>query len=337
MELNDETDTLDALEMSLARCEHRIGYAFQSKEYLREALTHASGAVHRLASNERMEFLGDAILGKVVCKHLFLKYPQYLEGDLTKIKSVVVSRQTCAKISQRLGLHEFLIVGKGMAACPTTPPSLLADVFESLIAAIELDGGPEEAERFIHRHVIPEIELAVAGEIEGNYKSLLQQYAQRVLGATPAYQLLQEKGPDHSKSFKIASQIAGNLFPPAWGRNKKEAEQRAARNALSELRANDGFSKATAAASSEEDAAAPASEESLSPCDGAHAACDLSQELPEAAPEASAEPAMADILADVETPESSPEASLVGEDQGIDWPTYTATSPASESDERVPE
>jgi ribonuclease-3 len=200
-------------------------------------LTHASGAAHRLASNERLEFLGDAILGKAVCKHLFLKYPQYLEGDLTKIKSIVVSRQTCAKISIRLGLHEFLIVGKGMASCPTTPPSLMADVFESLIAAIELDGGPEEAERFIHRHVIPEIELAVAGEIEGNYKSLLQQYAQRVLTATPAYQLLQEKGPDHSKSFKVAAQIAGELYPPAWGRNKKEAEQRAARNALAELRA----------------------------------------------------------------------------------------------------
>ncbi|MBW3598497.1 MAG: ribonuclease III [Planctomycetes bacterium] len=241
MNLIQETDTLDPLSASLARCERRIGYVFHSKDQLREALTHASGAVHRLASNERMEFLGDAILGKVVCKHLFLKYPQYLEGDLTKIKSIVVSRQTCAKISQRLRLQEFLIVGKGMASCPTTPPSLLADVFESLIAAIELDGGPEEAERFIHRHVIPEIELAVAGEIEGNYKSLLQQYAQRVMSATPAYQLLQEKGPDHSKTFKVAAEIGGELYPPAWGRNKKEAEQRAARNALSELRAIDGF------------------------------------------------------------------------------------------------
>jgi ribonuclease-3 len=232
-----ETDTEDALETLFARCERRLGYTFQNRDHLREALTHASGAVHRLASNERLEFLGDAILGKAVCKHLFLKYPQYLEGDLTKIKSIVVSRQTCAKISIRLGLHEFLIVGKGMASCPTTPPSLMADVFESLIAAIELDGGPEEAEHFIHRHVIPEIELAVAGEIEGNYKSLLQQYAQRVLTATPAYQLLQEKGPDHNKSFKVAAQIAGELYPPAWGRNKKEAEQRAARNALAELRA----------------------------------------------------------------------------------------------------
>ncbi len=246
MNFSDDVESLDALAESLARCEQRLGYVFQNKDHLREALTHASGAVHRLASNERLEFLGDAILGKVVCKHLFLKYPQYLEGDLTKIKSTVVSRQTCAKISQRLGLGEFLIVGKGMASCPTTPPSLMADVFESLIAAIELDGGPLEAERFIHRHVIPEIELAVAGEIEGNYKSLLQQYAQRVLGATPAYQMLEEKGPDHCKSFKVAALIAGELYPPAWGRNKKEAEQRAARNALSELRAKNSASPVVA-------------------------------------------------------------------------------------------
>jgi ribonuclease-3 len=276
-----EVDAPNALENLLARCERRLGYVFQNKENLREALTHASGAVHRLASNERLEFLGDAILGKVVCKHLFLKYPQYLEGDLTKIKSVVVSRQTCAKISQRLGLQEFLIVGKGMASCPTTPTSLMADVFESLIAAIELDGGSEEAERFIHRHVIPEIELAVAGEIEGNYKSLLQQYAQRVLGATPAYQLMQEKGPDHNKSFKVVAQIAGDYFPPAWGRNKKEAEQRAARNALSELRSNDGDSLVTpladgkaiappqenGAASTAEDAVASPEEESPTTAD----------------------------------------------------------------------
>jgi ribonuclease III len=265
MNLLEEADAVDSLASLLARCERRIGYVFTSKDQLREALTHASGAVHRLASNERMEFLGDAILGKVVCKHLFLQYPQYLEGDLTKIKSIVVSRQTCAKISQRLRLQEFLIVGKGMASCPTTPQSLMADVFESLIAAIELDGGPEEAERFIHRHVIPEIELAVAGEIEGNFKSLLQQYAQRALGATPAYQLLEEKGPDHSKTFKVAAEIGGDLYPPAWGRSKKEAEQRAARNAMSELRASDGFTKegpppadADAAAESEDaDSLAP--------------------------------------------------------------------------------
>jgi ribonuclease-3 len=219
----------------LAKCEHRIGYEFRDKALLVSALTHASGAQHRLASNERLEFLGDAILGAMVCETLFRQYPEYLEGDLTKIKSVVVSRQTCAKISEALGLQEFLILGKGMTMHPNVPPSLLADVFESLLAAIYLDGGDAAAREFIQRYINPEIELAATGELGGNYKSLLQQLAQRESGATPTYQLMDEKGPDHSKCFKISAQIGRTRFQAAWGRNKKEAEQRAARNALSEL------------------------------------------------------------------------------------------------------
>jgi ribonuclease-3 len=216
-------------------CERRIGYVFNDKSFLQAALTHASGAVHRLGSNERLEFLGDAILGAVVCEILFHQYPEYLEGDLTKVKSIVVSRSTCAKLSAELGLEEFLVLGKGMTTHPKIPPSLLADVFESLIAAIHLDGGHEAARRFIERFAGPEIERAVAGEIGGNYKSNLQQLAQKEFGLTPVYQLLDEKGPDHSKCFKISAQIGRNRYQPAWGRNKKEAEQRAARNALSEL------------------------------------------------------------------------------------------------------
>ncbi len=104
----------DAQVPEMERCERRIGYTFRDKSLLTAALTHASGAQHRLASNERLEFLGDAILGAVVCELLYRQYPDYLEGDLTKIKSVVVSRQTCAKISEALGLQEFLILGKGM-------------------------------------------------------------------------------------------------------------------------------------------------------------------------------------------------------------------------------
>jgi ribonuclease III len=216
-------------------CERRIGYVFNDKSLLQAALTHASGAVHRLGSNERLEFLGDAILGAVVCEILFHQYPEYLEGDLTKVKSVVVSRSTCAKLSAELGLEEFLVLGKGMTTHPKIPPSLLADVFESMIAAIHLDGGHEAARRFIERFAGPEIERAVNGEIGGNYKSSLQQLAQKDFGLTPVYQLLDEKGPDHSKCFKISAQIGRNRYQPAWGRNKKEAEQRAARNALSEL------------------------------------------------------------------------------------------------------
>ncbi len=217
------------------RCERRIGYTFGDKALLLEALTHASGADHRLASNERLEFLGDAILGAVVCELLFAQYPEYQEGGLTKIKSAVVSRQTCAKISEALGLQEFLIVGKGMASGQSIPPSLLADVFESLVAAIYLDGGNDASSRFIQEYIGPEIELAAAGELGGNYKSLLQQFAQREFANTPTYQLLDEKGPDHRKCFKIAALVGSTQYQAAWGRNKKEAEQRAACNALAEL------------------------------------------------------------------------------------------------------
>ena len=115
------------------------------------------------------------------------------------------------------------------------PPSLLADVFESLTAAIYLDGGDTSVRDFITRYIGPEIELAATGELGGNYKSLLQQMAQRENGSTPTYHLLDEKGPDHSKCFKIAAQIGRSQYAAAWGRNKKEAEQRAARNALAEL------------------------------------------------------------------------------------------------------
>jgi ribonuclease III len=225
----------DAQNTEIERCERRIGYVFRDKGLLIAALTHASGAQHRLASNERLEFLGDAILGAVVCEALYVQYPDYLEGDLTKVKSVVVSRQTCAKISEALGLQEFLILGKGMSTHPNVPPSLLADVFESLAAAIYLDGGDASAREFIQRFMEPEIELAAAGELGGNYKSLLQQLAQRENGSTPTYQLLDEKGPDHSKCFKVSAQIGHMQYQAAWGRNKKEAEQRAARNALAEL------------------------------------------------------------------------------------------------------
>ena len=239
MSSDDSGGSVPPLSSLLATCEERIGYSFVNKNLLQAALTHASGAEHRLASNERLEFLGDAILGQVVCEYLFHQYPQYLEGDLTKIKSVVVSRQTCAKISESLGMQEFLILGKGMITHPSVPSSLLADVFESLVAAIYLDGGHQAARDFVERHIGPEIELAAGGETGSNYKSMLQQLAQREHGTTPTYQLLDEKGPDHSKCFKIAAQVGNSRYQAAWGRNKKEAEQRAARNALHEMTGQD--------------------------------------------------------------------------------------------------
>lgn len=228
-----DADARDKLEL----CERRIGHIFNDKMLLYAALTHASGAGHRLASNERLEFLGDAILGAIVCELLYHQFPEYLEGDLTRIKSVVVSRQTCAKIGEALRLQDCLFVGKGVLSNPVVPPSLLADAFESLVAAVYLDGGMVAACRFVTAHIVPEVALAATGDFSGNYKSYLQQFSQREFGVTPTYQLIDEQGPDHSKCFQVAAVIGAKSFEPAWGRNKKEAEQRAACNALTELNA----------------------------------------------------------------------------------------------------
>lgn len=216
-------------------CQTRIGYRFEDPELLRSALTHASGAVNRLASNERMEFLGDSVLGFTICEWLFKQHVEYLEGELTQIKSAVVSRRVCARVSRDLGLEECLILGKGMQLATGVPKSLLSDVYEAIIAAVYLDGGFDAAREFILRSVHDELQQAVIGHSIGNYKSALQQLSQRDHGAAPAYRLLSESGPDHSKMFQIAAEIKKRMFTPAWGRTKKDAEQRAAGNALAEL------------------------------------------------------------------------------------------------------
>ena len=194
MSANAQAVPPDDFSAVLDECQRRVGHQFRDLGLLKAALTHASGAEHRLASNERLEFLGDAILGSIVCDLLYRRFPDYLEGDLTKIKSVVVSRQTCAKISRAMGMEGCLILGKGMITHPSVPPSLLADVFESLVAAIYLDGGVQAARQFVELHVGPEIEATAEGASGDNYKSLLQQLAQREFGTTPVYRLLDEKG-----------------------------------------------------------------------------------------------------------------------------------------------
>jgi ribonuclease-3 len=220
----------------LDECQKAIHYQFNQPKLLRAALTHASGADTRLASNERLEFLGDSVLGLVVCEQLYERFPEYQEGDLTKIKSAVVSRRACARISRQLDLGAFLFMGKGMHAHTAVPASLLADVFESLVAAIYLDGGLEQVREFILRYLLPEIEREAAGAQGSNFKSLLQQVAQREFGATPRYDVLDEQGPDHHKCFKVAAFIGKHPHPAAWGRNKKEAEQKAAMNALAHIK-----------------------------------------------------------------------------------------------------
>jgi ribonuclease-3 len=220
----------------VGKCQERLGYRFRNPDLLRQALTHASVAERRVESNERLEFLGDAILGFVICEELYRQFPDYLEGELTKIKSAVVARRACARVSTELGLTDLLMLGKGMSSRSRLPSSLAAAALESIIAAICLDSGGLEAPRaFILRHLSQRIDDAASSQNQSNFKSQLQQHAQQAHGTTPIYELLDEQGPDHSKCFEVCVQINGRRFPSAWGPNKKEAEQKAARIALREL------------------------------------------------------------------------------------------------------
>lgn len=217
------------------RAEEILGHQFENVSLLKESLTHASIADKRVNSNERMEFLGDAVLDLIVCEALYRKFPEYLEGELTKIKSAVVSRRTCAEVSKEIGLVDLLIIGKGISSRDNMPGSLAAAVYESIVAALYLDGGFEVVKKFVLRTMTPKIELIAANTHQQNYKAVLQQHAQKGLGGTPIYELLDEKGPDHSKCFEVCVAIGGRRFTSAWGPNKKTAEQKAALLALEEL------------------------------------------------------------------------------------------------------
>ncbi len=217
------------------RAEKVLQYTFRNPDLLKEALTHASIADNRLDSNERMEFLGDAVLDLIVCEALYRKFPSFNEGDLTKIKSAVVSRRTCAEVSNETGLTDLLIIGKGISSRSAMPSSLAAAVYESIVAAVYLDGGFEVVKEYVLRTMQPKIEEISGNSHQQNYKAVLQQHAQKILGATPIYELLDEKGPDHSKCFEVCVEIGGRRFTPAWGPNKKMAEQKAALKTLQDL------------------------------------------------------------------------------------------------------
>lgn len=225
----------ESLEDRFSSCEERLNYRFRDRSILELSLTHASVARTRLESNERLEFLGDSILGHLVCEALYLRFPEEAEGELTRIKSAIVSRTTCAAISYRLGLERFLLLGKGLSSHDRIPLSIMAAVFESLVAGLYLDGGMDAVRGVVAPLVEPEIEHAAAAGNLRNFKSLLQQISQKTYGETPSYRLLDEKGPDHSKCFKVAAVVGTKFFPGAWGPSKKEAEQRAAQNALCEI------------------------------------------------------------------------------------------------------
>jgi len=212
---------------ALERCQQAVGYRMKDLSLMELALTHSSVASTRARSNERLEFLGDAVLGLVVCQDLFDREDDFTEGQMTKVKSSVVSRQTCAEIAVELGITDLLSLGKGVAKGGEIPQSVSAAVFESIIGAIYLDGGLDEARRFILRTIAPHLAEALENEHQRNYKSVLQQHAQR-RGSIPEYVLLDEKGPDHSKCFEVAVVLEGATFPSAWGRQQEggRAERR---------------------------------------------------------------------------------------------------------------
>lgn len=217
---------------ALDACQQRIQYRFRTPSLLQSALTHASSASNRRDSNERLEFLGDAVLGLVVCQYLYECMPEALEGEMTKIKSAVVSRRTCAKVAMELRLTDGLTLGQGMDHNDQLPSSLAAGTLEAVIAAVYLDGGLDAARTFILRFMGAELEGSMKSQHQFNFKSQLQQWAQRERNATPIYELLDEKGPDHAKCFEVAVTIGGQQFPSAWGPTKKDAEQKAASIAL---------------------------------------------------------------------------------------------------------
>jgi len=184
-----------------------------------------------------MEFLGDAVLGMVVSGYLFHTYRDQTEGELTAIKSIVVSQRTLAAHGRTLGLDKFLSVGRGMSESKRLPNSVVANAFEALVAGIYLDRGLEPAREFVLRCLEPDIEEAERTKYEKNCKSQLQQIAQRELACTPTYRVIEEAGPDHAKSFRVVTVIGDIEYGTGWGRNKKEAEQRSARESLALLTA----------------------------------------------------------------------------------------------------
>ncbi len=219
----------------LEAVENVLGYRFRDRSILERALIHASVAECRWRSNQRLEFLGDAVLGLVISDYLFHTYPRFMEGEMTQVKSIVVSRASCARVSERLKIYQFLRRAKNVGGSQAWSEAMIADAWESILGAIYLDGGLQAVRECILRHMRDEIESAVQGLAEKNYKSLLQYFTQRRFFAVPVYELIGEEGPDHDKSFQVVARLGKQRFEPAWGRTKKEAEQNAARNALQAL------------------------------------------------------------------------------------------------------
>ena len=220
---------------ALRECERVLGYKFKDDSILIQAFTHASSSSMGGPNNERMEFLGDAIVGMVVCKYLYLRYTDQSEGHLTRRKSAIVSRSSLGRVARDLKLDKFFILGAGMTKRRHLPNSLFANVFEAVVAAIFIDGGIDAAEEVIIRLLTSEMDAAEQNRRYTNHKSILQHHAQRHMQSTPVYRFVREEGPDHLKFFEVVVVIGDTEYESGWGRNKKEAEQRAAEETLKVL------------------------------------------------------------------------------------------------------
>jgi ribonuclease III len=219
--------------------EQKLGYAFSDKERLKTALRHSSfvneQAAEAVEDNERYEFLGDAVLNLIVSDLLMSRHPELSEGDLSRTRSYLVNEIQLAELARQLSLGEFILLGKGeIQTRGRHKKSILADAFEALAAAIYLDGGFEQAFRTISALFRPLLEHLEIPDLYRDYKSRLQELVQTRLKEVPVYSIIEETGPDHDKTFKVALTV-GEMKTRGSGKSKKSAEQAAARKALEQL------------------------------------------------------------------------------------------------------
>lgn len=222
---------------SLCEFEDHIGYRFTYPELLIQALTHRSflnaNGGEALASNERLEFLGDSVLELVVNEYLYSRFPGQQEGELTKMKSLLVSRSVLAGQAKRLNLGRFLFLSDAeRESGGSFRASILADGFEAVIGALYLDGGLSQARRFIEKQLLLDVDGILGSRSHVNYKSVLQESVQERLKTYPRYRIVSETGPDHRKVFTVEVTVRGEQLGLGKGTNKKLAEQAAAQNAL---------------------------------------------------------------------------------------------------------
>ncbi len=216
--------------------ERKIGYQFKDKALMKEAITHSSYAKERksrhIKYNERLEFLGDAVLSIVVSDYIFKHCPELPEGELTKLRASLVCEKSLFEFAKRIDLGKYLILSKGERNNGGAErPSILSDAFEALIAAIYIDGGYEPASKHILNFVIPAIKSSKAKRNK-DYKTTLQEIVQKNPGEKLEYVLVAESGPDHNKHFVVEVHLNSNVIGKGGGRSKKEAEQQAAHKAL---------------------------------------------------------------------------------------------------------